>query len=81
MEIWFPFTSLVIPALSQPLTMALSEMVPKETRQIMDKCKQIVIAHYNEPSQDGMFNNCTKDLFQKGTAILMKRTLTSIILD
>ena len=31
-------------------------------RAIMERYKTLVTTNYNEPGQDGQFNNCTKDV-------------------
>ena len=31
---------------------------------ILDKCKELVTANYKEPGQDGMSDDCTRDVLQ-----------------
>jgi len=56
---------LVQGGLEIPVEVIVEMDATTRNRTILEKCKQIAIANYKKPGQDGKFDDCTKEVLKE----------------
>ena len=56
---------LVQGGLEIPVKVVIEMEATTRKREIINKSKQLVVTSYKEPDKNGLFDDCTKDIFQE----------------